>query len=57
MEYEDAGARIAPAKSRTHNTGRLRPDKKASAKNGRKPTSQSGQADRGFIRMLRNFWR
>jgi len=47
MEYERTGADTAPAYRSTHTTGRLRPDKKASAKNGRNPTSQSGQDDGG----------
>jgi len=43
MEYEVDGAGITPVYRSTHNTGRLRPDRKASPKNGRNPTNQSGQ--------------
>ncbi len=37
---------MAPVKSKVHKTGRLSPDKHAKPKNGRKPTSQSGCADK-----------
>ncbi len=37
-----AGASMTPANISVHSTGRLRPERQASAKKGRKPTSQSG---------------
>lgn len=49
------GAGRVPVKISVHRTGKLRPDRHASEKNGRKPTSQSGWVEM-FMKFQRFVW-
>src|SRR3989338_8743228 len=55
-ENEFSGTVMAPANISAHRTGRLKPDKHARAKNGRKPASQRGCDENLITNLCKKIW-